>query len=137
EDNIEAGLRTTLTPGVRFDHNSEFGNNWSPCLNASYVATDSLRLKPGIARAYKAPTLHQANPNYLLYSRGDVCLQSQKHSRGPRFLAPERRHRAGLQGSQPVPVEPQLPAVQSRQRLPAIADQLGRLLPGGQRRPVA
>jgi len=82
EDNIEAGLRTTLTPGLRFDHNSEFGNNWSPSLNASYAATDSLRLKGGIARAYKAPNLYQSNPNYLLYSRGNGCLQSQTNSGG-------------------------------------------------------
>src|SRR3546814_14282696 len=82
EDNIEAGLRTTLTPGVRFDHNSEFGNNWSPSLNASYAATDYLRIKGGIARAYKAPNLYQSNPNYLLYSRGNGCLQSQTNSGG-------------------------------------------------------
>ncbi|MBO9356950.1 TonB-dependent siderophore receptor [Bordetella petrii] len=82
EDNIEAGLRTTLTPGVRFDHNSEFGNNWSPSLNASYAATDYFRIKGGIARAYKAPNLYQSNPNYLLYSRGNGCLQSQTNSGG-------------------------------------------------------
>jgi len=82
EDNIEAGLRTTLTPGVRLDHNSEFGSNWSPSLNASYAATDELRIKGGIARAYKAPNLYQSNPNYLLYSRGNGCLQSQTNAGG-------------------------------------------------------
>ncbi|GAB1575379.1 TonB-dependent siderophore receptor [Bordetella petrii] len=82
EDNIEAGLRTTLTPGLRFDHNSEFGSNWSPSLNASYAATDAFRIKGGIARAYKAPNLYQSNPNYLLYSRGNGCLQSETNSGG-------------------------------------------------------
>lgn len=82
EDNIEVGDRTTLTPGVRLDHSSEFGSNWSPSLNASYDVTDALRLKGGIARAYKAPNLYQSNPNYLLYSMGNGCLASETNSQG-------------------------------------------------------
>lgn len=82
EDNIEVNDRTILTPGVRMDHSSEFGSNWSPSLNASYDVTDALRLKGGIARAYKAPNLYQSNPNYLLYSRGNGCLASETNSEG-------------------------------------------------------
>lgn len=82
ENNIEASDRITLTPGVRLDHSSEFGSNWSPSLNGSYDATDSLRLRAGIARAYKAPNLYQSNPNYLLYSMGNGCLQSETNSQG-------------------------------------------------------
>ncbi|ANY16227.1 TonB-dependent siderophore receptor [Bordetella pseudohinzii] len=82
EDNIEATQDVTLTPGLRLDHNSEFGNNWSPSLNASWAATDAFRIKGGIARAYKAPNLYQSNPNYLLYSRGQGCLASQANSNG-------------------------------------------------------
>lgn len=82
EDNIEAGSRTTLTPGVRLDHSDEFGSNWSPSFNAAFKATDRLTLKGGIARAYKAPNLYQSNPNYLLYSRGNGCLASQTNSQG-------------------------------------------------------
>ncbi|AMG88287.1 TonB-dependent siderophore receptor [Bordetella bronchiseptica] len=82
EDNIEIDERTMLTPGVRLDHNSEFGSNWSPSLNASYAVTDALKLKGGIARAYKAPNLYQSNPNYLLYSRGNGCLASQTNTNG-------------------------------------------------------
>lgn len=33
-------------------------------------------MKMGIARAYKAPSLYQTNPNYLLYSRGQGCYAS-------------------------------------------------------------
>ena len=73
EDNIEAGAKTIITPGVRFDHHSEFGGNWSPSLNASHQITDELSIKGGIARAYKTPNLYQSNPNYLLYSRGAGC----------------------------------------------------------------
>ena len=73
EDNIEAGAKTIITPGVRFDHHSEFGGNWSPSLNASHQLTEELSIKGGIARAYKTPNLYQSNPNYLLYSRGAGC----------------------------------------------------------------
>lgn len=73
EDNIALTDRTTLTPGMRFDHHSKTGDNWSPALNITHELTDSLTLKGGIARAYKAPNLYQTNPNYLLYSRGKGC----------------------------------------------------------------
>ncbi|MDQ2148678.1 FepA family TonB-dependent siderophore receptor [Alcaligenaceae bacterium C4P045] len=82
ENNMEAGSRTILTPGVRLDHSDKFGSNWSPSLNSSFQATDRLTLKGGIARAYKAPNLYQSNPNYLLYSRGNGCLASQTNSNG-------------------------------------------------------
>ncbi|QIH08495.1 TonB-dependent siderophore receptor [Pseudomonas sp. BIOMIG1BAC] len=73
EDNIELAPGTMLTPGLRFDHHSIVGDNWSPSLNLSHALSDSLTLKAGIARAYKAPNLYQLNPDYLLYSRGQGC----------------------------------------------------------------
>lgn len=73
EDNIELFPGTKLTPGVRLDHHDIVGDNWSPSLNLSQVLTDTLTLKAGIARAYKAPNLYQLNPNYLLYSNGQGC----------------------------------------------------------------
>lgn len=72
EDNIYVGA-FTLTPGLRFDHHSEFGGNWSPSLNAQYQITDDVRIKGGVARAFKAPNLYQANPNYLYYTMGNGC----------------------------------------------------------------
>ncbi|MBB3811374.1 FepA family TonB-dependent siderophore receptor [Pseudochelatococcus contaminans] len=73
EDNILVTDKFILTPGLRFDHHSESGNNWSPSLNASYALTDELTLKAGIARAFKAPNLFQTNPNYIYNSRGNGC----------------------------------------------------------------
>ena len=73
EDNIELRPGTRLTPGLRMDHHDIVGDNWSPSLNLSQVLTDTLTLKAGIARSYKAPNLYQANPNYLLYSNGQGC----------------------------------------------------------------
>ncbi|MDR0703069.1 MAG: FepA family TonB-dependent siderophore receptor [Azoarcus sp.] len=73
EDNIEVAQNLILTPGLRFDHHSEFGNNWSPSLNASYMLTPAITLKGGIARTFKAPNLYQMNPNYLWNTRGNGC----------------------------------------------------------------
>ncbi|MFB9968921.1 FepA family TonB-dependent siderophore receptor [Pseudoroseomonas cervicalis] len=73
EDNIYATSRLVLTPGVRFDHHSQFGSNWSPSLNASYELFDGFSIKGGIARAFKAPNLYQSNPNYVYYTRGNGC----------------------------------------------------------------
>ncbi|XXD10740.1 siderophore enterobactin receptor FepA [Klebsiella sp. R445] len=77
EDNIELTDTTILTPALRFDHHSIVGNNWSPSLNLSQGLWDDFTLKMGIARAYKAPSLYQTNPNYILYSRGQGCYASQ------------------------------------------------------------
>ncbi len=76
EDNIELTDSTILTPALRFDHHSIVGDNWSPSLNLSQGLTDELTLKMGIARAYKAPSLYQTNPNYILYSKGQGCYAS-------------------------------------------------------------
>ena len=73
EDNIEVTPSTLLTPGIRFDSHSASGVNWSPSLNLTQTLTETLTLKAGIARAYKAPNLYQSNPNYLLYSSGNGC----------------------------------------------------------------
>ncbi|MCP1623697.1 ferric enterobactin receptor [Pseudomonas nitroreducens] len=73
EDNIELLPGTMLTPGLRWDHHSIVGDNFSPSLNLSHALTDTVTLKAGIARAYKAPNLYQLNPDYLLYSRGQGC----------------------------------------------------------------
>lgn len=73
EDNIALTDNTLLTPGVRVDHHSEIGVNWSPSLNVSHFLSEQWSIKAGVARSYKAPNLYQSNPNYLLYSRGIGC----------------------------------------------------------------
>ena len=73
ENNMELTDSTMLTPALRFDHHSVVGDNWSPSLNLSQGLGDDFTLKMGIARAYKAPSLYQTNPNYILYSKGQGC----------------------------------------------------------------
>ncbi|MCX5591873.1 TonB-dependent siderophore receptor [Alcaligenes endophyticus] len=77
ESNIYAGDATTITPGLRFDHHNQYGNNWSPSLNISHFLGDNWTVKGGIARAYKAPNLYQGNDGYTLYSRGIGCWGGQ------------------------------------------------------------
>ncbi|MCD7099200.1 FepA family TonB-dependent siderophore receptor [Stenotrophomonas sp. MMGLT7] len=73
EDNIYLGERWILTPGLRLDHYDQFGNNFSPSLNAQYKLGGDWLLKGGVARAFKAPNLYQSNPNYLYQSNGGGC----------------------------------------------------------------
>lgn len=73
ENKIELNESTVLTPGLRYDHHSVTGDNWSPALNATHYLDDAWTIKAGIARAYKAPNLYQTNPNYLLFSKGNGC----------------------------------------------------------------
>jgi ferric enterobactin receptor len=87
EDNIEITQDLILTPGVRLDHHSEFGSNWSPSLNASYMLTPEITLKGGIARAFKAPNLYQINPNYLVSTMGNGCpISIGGNSAGPCYV---------------------------------------------------
>jgi ferric enterobactin receptor len=82
EDNIELTPNTLLTPGMRFDHHSESGTNWSPALNLTHGLTNQISLKAGVARAYKAPNLYQSNPNYLLFSSGNGCVTASNGTTG-------------------------------------------------------
>ena len=86
EDNLYIGDRWTVTPGLRFDHHSLQGNNWSPALNLSYMVNDQWTVKAGIARAYKAPNLYQSNPGYALYSDGNGCWGNTKSGDPACFL---------------------------------------------------
>ncbi|HWJ70560.1 MAG TPA: FepA family TonB-dependent siderophore receptor [Sphingobium sp.] len=72
EDNIIAG-NWTVTPGVRFDHHSTFGSNWSPSLSVAWMPIPDLTIKGGIAKAFKAPNLYQSNGNYLYSTMGNGC----------------------------------------------------------------
>ncbi|MCB5409146.1 FepA family TonB-dependent siderophore receptor [Pseudogemmobacter faecipullorum] len=73
EANIYWNDRLILTPGLRYDHNSGFGSNVSPSLNAEYTFSDEVKLKVGVARAFKAPNVFQLNPNYVYNTRGNGC----------------------------------------------------------------
>jgi len=73
EDNIQPWEGTFLIPGLRFDHHSEFGSNFSPSFNFSQDLGERFKLKAGIARVFKAPNLYQSSEGYLLATRGNGC----------------------------------------------------------------
>jgi len=73
EDNLYLGERWILTPALRLDHHDQTGSTVSPALNASVRLSPQWNAKLGLARAYKAPNLYQANPGYALYSAGIGC----------------------------------------------------------------
>lgn len=73
EANIEWNEQLTLTPGLRFDYNDNFGSNWSPSLNATWRFNEAWSMKVGVARAFKVPNLFQLNPNYVYITRGHGC----------------------------------------------------------------
>ncbi|EAT8908946.1 TonB-dependent siderophore receptor [Salmonella enterica] len=73
EDNIEPMAGTNIIPGLRFDYLSESGSNFSPSLNLSQALGEYVKVKAGIARAFKAPNLYQTSEGYLLYSKGNGC----------------------------------------------------------------
>ncbi|RKS87642.1 ferric enterobactin receptor [Orbus hercynius] len=84
EDNIEPIVGTNIIPGLRFDHHSDFGANFSPSLNFSQTLGEYFTLKAGIARAFKAPNLYQSNDGYLLLTRGNGCPLTS--TTGPCYL---------------------------------------------------
>ncbi len=86
EDNLYIGDHWTVTPGLRFDHHTQQGNNWSPSLNLSYLVDDQWTVKAGIARAYKAANLYQSNAGYALYSAGNGCWGNTSGSTTGCFL---------------------------------------------------
>jgi len=73
EDNLYLGERWTLTPALRLDHHDQTGSSFSPALNTAFNLSPQWTAKLGLARAYKAPNLYQANPGYALYSAGIGC----------------------------------------------------------------
>ncbi|HEY4664852.1 MAG TPA: FepA family TonB-dependent siderophore receptor [Comamonas sp.] len=86
EDNFEVVENLILTPGLRFDHHSQSGNNWSPSLNATYQANDNWQVKGGIARAFKSPNLYQTNNNYLYFTMGNGCPANSPNAGGGCYI---------------------------------------------------
>lgn len=63
QDTISMGKKWKLIPGFRYDHNSEFGHQWSPKLAANYRADDETKIYASWGRVYKAATPYQLYVN--------------------------------------------------------------------------
>lgn len=62
--------RLILVGGVRYDHNGDFGSEWSPAASAAYLINESgTKIKASYAEGFKAPTFNDLffpgsnNPN--------------------------------------------------------------------------
>lgn len=70
EDTWSINDDLALTLSGRYDDNEFFGSNFSPKAYAVYKATDSLTVKGGVISGYKAPSLRNSSPEYMLNSMG-------------------------------------------------------------------
>ena len=55
QDTISMGNKWTFVPGIRFDHNSSFGHQWSPKFAANYRSDDKTKIYATWGRVYQAP----------------------------------------------------------------------------------
>lgn len=60
----------SLTAGLRYDNNTEFGDHWSPRVYGVWNFLSDWTLKGGVAWGFKSPTLVQINPMFGMSQRG-------------------------------------------------------------------
>ena len=90
QDTISMGHKWKLIPGFRYDHNSEFGHQWSPKIATNYRADDETKFYASWGRVYKAATPYQlytkestkvGNPN-LRPEKGNTAILGVEHDFG-------------------------------------------------------
>ncbi len=74
EDTWSVTDKLALTLSGRLDENEFFGDNFSPKAYAVYKATDSFTFKGGVISGYKAPSLRNSSPEYMLNSMGGAIM---------------------------------------------------------------
>ncbi len=74
EDTWQVTDDLALTLSGRYDDNEVFGSNFSPKAYAIYSLTDNLNLKGGVISGYKAPSLRNSSPEYMLNSMGGAII---------------------------------------------------------------
>lgn len=70
EDEYNLTENLTLTGGARLDNHNLYGAHWSPRGYAVYHFTDTLTLRGGVARAFRAPELRQSADGYIQATGG-------------------------------------------------------------------
>lgn len=63
EDNYHLTEDLTLTFGLRYDNNENYGDKFTPRVYGVWHATPNLTIKGGVSGGYKVPTLKQADSN--------------------------------------------------------------------------
>ena len=57
QDTIKLSDKWMFVPGVRLDHHSTYGNQWSPKVAANYRADDKTKVHASWGKIFRAPTL--------------------------------------------------------------------------------
>ncbi len=104
QDKLSFFNRVTATAGVRFDHNSIFGNAVSPKAGVNVRVTDQLRARFSYGRGFRAPDLGQLyfrflNPTNFYQVIGNPNLRPEKansYQLGGEFNTRSRKARLGL-----------------------------------------
>lgn len=65
-----------LTAGTRLDDHENYGEHWSPRAYLVYSATDTVTVKGGWAKAFKAPSLLQLSSDWTSNSCRGSCIVS-------------------------------------------------------------
>lgn len=74
EDEWKATKNLSITFSGRYDHNEDFGGNFSPKVYGVYKLTETWMLKGGVTSGFKAPSLRQAAPDFGGTSMGGVTI---------------------------------------------------------------
>lgn len=73
QDEIALTDELVFTLGGRVDNHEIYGNNFSPKAYLVYNATNSLTLKGGVTKAFKAPEVSKLSEEYRTVSCGGSC----------------------------------------------------------------
>lgn len=74
EDTWSLSEKFAVTLSGRYDHNENFGGNFSPKAYGVYHLTDNLVLKGGLTSGFKVASLRDAAPDYGFASNGGMRL---------------------------------------------------------------
>ena len=92
QDTITMGDKWTVVPGTRFDHNSNFGGQWSPKLAANYQPDDQTKIFASWGRVYQAPNARQLYTNMTRWMSIDGVPYRYENWLGSKSLEPETGH---------------------------------------------
>lgn len=73
EDEWQLAERLALTGGLRMDRHAIYGNHVSPRLYGVWRGSDTLTVKGGVSRGFRAPEIRQIAPGYAYTTGGARC----------------------------------------------------------------
>ena len=67
-----------LMAGIRFDHNSLYGNLFTPRLHAKYSLSDDFTIRASVGKGYRSPNIMAENNNMLASNRQIIIANNLK-----------------------------------------------------------